>query len=265
MDGATPASNPRAARRRRRRTLSGLGAALVLHALMLPALLFGPTRPPPPPEPPPIEVALVEPAPPAPTVAPPAPQTGGGADAPKTPAPRRRLAAAPPQRVIRDPEPSEVAPRLVPPLTEPAVSDAELASAATAGSEAAGDGGDGGEGGGSGAGGGGRCDMVGRLQRALRDDLRVRTAVAQASRAPGFAGRPLVVWNGDWVRHGLEEGKGLASVRQAIAVEVAFAPKPCRSQSMHGLVLLSLSDTPGAARIVLGSGAWRWSDLLLTP
>ena len=75
-------------------------------------------------------------------------------------------------------------------------------------------------------------------------------------------GKPIVLWNGDWVQRGGEEGKGLAGVRQAIAVEVAFAPQPCRVQAMHGLVLLSLNDAPGSARVVLGSSAWRWSDLL---
>jgi hypothetical protein len=104
--------------------------------------------------------------------------------------------------------------------------------------------------------------MVRRLQRALRDDARVRAAVTGVRRAPGFVGRPLVIWNGDWVRHGDEEGKGLASVRQAIAVEVAFAPKACRSQQMHGLVMLSLNDSGLTPRLVLGAGSWRWSDLV---
>jgi hypothetical protein len=255
----------------RRRRLAGGGTALVVHALILAAILLGPSPEPPAPEQPPIEVALVAPpAPPAPALAPPGPSAP--AAGPKTPVPKPpKHAAARPQpahEAIRKPEPSEVPPRFVPAAPpEVQVSEAELASAVTADSEAGGSGGigAGGEGSGSGAGGGERCDMVARLQRALRGDWRVQAAVAGARRAPGSVGRPLVVWNGDWVRHGEEEGKGLASVRQAIAVEVAFAPKACRAQAMHGLVLLSLNDAPGSARLVLGAGAWRWSDLLLTP
>jgi hypothetical protein len=137
------------------------------------------------------------------------------------------------------------------------VSAAELASALTAEGEGAG-GGMGQGGGGSGHGHG--CGTVRRLQAALRSDARARAAAAEASRTPGG---PILVWNGDWVRRGSEDGKGLAGVRQAIAVEVAFSPKACREQPMHGLVLLSLADTPGAPKIVLGQGGpWRWSDLL---
>jgi len=31
---------------------------------------------------------------------------------------------------------------------------------------------------------------------------------------------------------------------------------------VHGIVLISLADGPGSARLALGSGVWRWSDLL---
>ena len=253
--------------------------ALGVHALVLSAVLLAPTPGPREPEPPPIEVALVDPlTPPAPPALEPkpvqaAPETP--AAAPKSPRlapkPVKHVTArrTPPQRLVSAPQPSEVPPRFVPitpPETETQVSAAELAQATTAESEASGGAEDGagasGAGDGLGGDGGGRCDMVAHLQRALRGDPRVRAAVVGAHRAPGFVGRPLVVWNGDWVRHGDEEGKGLASVRQAIAVEVAFAPKPCRAQAMHGLVVLSLNDGPGGARVVLGAGAWRWSDLL---
>jgi hypothetical protein len=101
--------------------------------------------------------------------------------------------------------------------------------------------------------------MVRRLQNALRSDFRVRAAMAGAGSSGGGA---ILVWNGDWVQSSGEDGKGLASVRQAIAVEVAFAPEACRRQSMHGLVLIALNDGPGSTRLALGGGDWRWSDLL---
>ena len=69
-----------------------------------------------------------------------------------------------------------------------------------------------------------------------------------------------MVWNGDWVRNGDQDGKGLSAVREAISWEVAFAPEACRKQQMHGLILLSLGD--GGTRFAVGGGTWRWSDLL---
>jgi hypothetical protein len=279
VDAQRPQSGRAARRRRRDRTVATIGT-LAGHALVLLVVLASWGRPPiAPPEPPAMEVTLVTP-PPAPVVIAPAAEpapapSSAKAAGPKTPTPPKPAKVQPPptpKRIVKVVEPSEVPPRIVPPepappLTEPSVTSAQLASATTADTEAAGDAGLGagnGEGSGSGGGGagaGGRCDMVRRLQRALRDDASVRSAIARAHRAPGFEGRPLVVWNGDWVQHGEEEGKGLASLRQAIAVEVGFAPKACRSQAMRGLVMLSLNDGRGT-RVVLGAGAWRWSDLL---
>lgn len=69
-----------------------------------------------------------------------------------------------------------------------------------------------------------------------------------------------MLWNGDWVRSGVQDGKGLAVVREAVMWELAFAPEACRNKRMRGLVLLSLSD--GNTRFAIGAGDWRWSDLL---
>jgi hypothetical protein len=91
----------------------------------------------------------------------------------------------------------------------------------------------------------------------LRRDRLVQSAAAAAHR-----GRPILVWNGDWVRHGVQEGAGLAAVREAILWEVGFAPAACKAERVEGLVLISLADRPGAPRLVVGKGAWRWSDLL---
>lgn len=107
-------------------------------------------------------------------------------------------------------------------------------------------------------GGGGPCDMARRIQTALRKDPLVIAAVAASG------GKALLVWNGDWVQGNREDGKGLAAVREAILWEVGFAPPECRAQPVRGLVLMSLGERGGSAKLALGTGAWRWSDLLAT-
>lgn len=199
-------------------------------------------------------VQLVDPIPPPP---PPAPVEAHKPDVPKAkpskakPAPPKRAVLAarppktpPPRNVVTVPAAKTAA--LEAPME---VSDAELAGAGNADSGPAG-----------GAGGaGGSCNMTRRLQAALRKDPQVRAAVAEAHR-----GRALMVWNGAWVRHPGQEGAGLAAVREAIQWEVAFAPEACRKTPVRGLVVLSLNDGPGAARLAVGAGEWRWSDMLFS-
>jgi hypothetical protein len=155
--------------------------------------------------------------------------------------------------VVARPKPAP--PQVVPvPAAEKAsygfteMSEGELAGAATADS--------GGGGGGAGAG----CNMTRRLQAALRKDRQAQAAMAEAHR-----GRPILMWNGDWVRHPSQEGAGLAAVREAILWEVGFAPEACKHETVRGLVVISMNDGAGAARLVVGQGQWRWSDLLFTP
>lgn len=237
-----------------------MAAALAVHGLLLLAVVqITPTirqhfvtpavpvilasRPrlqPPPPPPPKPEPETKAPAPKGPPRASPPPPPAAAAP------PRPHLVAAPDARPVPPRAPVQAA--------GPNLSDSEIAGAVTA---ASGDGS--GEGGGGSGGHAQGCDMIRRLQRVLRADHQVQAAVAHAQ-PPGS--RPLVVWRGDWIQSSGEEGKGLAGLRQAISMEVAFAPEACRAEPVRGVVLLSLSDGPGAARIALGSGTWRWSDLL---
>lgn len=101
------------------------------------------------------------------------------------------------------------------------------------------------------------CNMLLRLQTALRRDRRVLVAVTDAGREGA-----LMVWRGAWVRHPGQEGDGLAAVREAILWEVGFAPPACRREPMRGMVVVTLSDAPGAVRLALGDADWRWQDLL---
>jgi len=142
--------------------------------------------------------------------------------------------------LLRPVAPAAVPVTIIMPDNSDLLSDSQIAGAASAGE----------------GGGGGGCDLAQAVQRALRRDPQVHTAVEGANRL----GKAVMMWNGDWVRSGGQDGKGLSVVRQAIVWEVAFSPEACRNERVHGLVLLSLQD--GATRFAIGSGDWRWSDLL---
>lgn len=103
--------------------------------------------------------------------------------------------------------------------------------------------------------------MIRRVQDALRGNPGVVASARRAQAQLPPDRRALLVWDGDWVLNPGEAGRGLAGLRQAIAVEIAFAPTECRRQAEQGLVLLTLADGPGAPRLALGAGSWRWSDL----
>lgn len=220
-----------------------------------------------PPDPPPLMATLIPP----PRLPPPKP---ADTPAPAAPAASTPAAAAPtppkptpprPATTVLKPRPARTPPPEIEPLpagptgpTEPSVilGEAALAGATLAGSGQ-------GAGGGDGAGGGGgQCDMVRRLQDALRSDAEVKAAVTQSHRALGPGGKAILVWDGEWLRSPGQDGKGLAGVRQAIAMEIAFAPDACKARPMRGLVVISFNDSPGAPRLALGSGSWRWSELL---
>jgi hypothetical protein len=272
----------------RRRRLLAIAASVGVHGLLLAALLPVVADAPDVEPQPPVVVALTRPEPP---VAPPAPTPGaapgGGAPAekadkptpPKAPEPAAPLPAPKPVPAPVRHRPARTPPPSVPTVIAAAapastvgliavVGEAQLAGALTAGSgqgAGPGDGSGTGSGDGSGPGrgtGSGRCDMVERLQTVLRRDANIRAVAASAHSSLSGGRGALLVWNGDWLRNPGQEGKGLAGLRQAIAVEVAFAPAACRNQTVDGLVLIRLGDAPGDPRLALGAGRWRWSDLL---
>jgi hypothetical protein len=200
----------------------------------------------PPPAAPPLVVPMeIVPPPPQSPVTPepakPSPAKAAPAKAP-TKAPAKKALARP------TPTPTRVAALPAGPIqgSDYGVSDSELSGAAVAG------------GGGSGTG-GATCDMAARLRDALRKDTLVRAAAAKAGAVGNHAIR---VWNGDWVQSTGDDGKGLQAAREAILWEVGFAPAACREQAVRGLIVITMNDAPGSAKIVLGKPAWRWSDVL---
>ena len=236
--------NPQPKRSNTTRLMSS-AVSVALHGALLYALLSY-VAPPAEPEPPPVVVTMVPPPVPAPTAEP----AAAAAPAEIRPPPQRAIVKAHPPPPDVKPVYARTAPVVA---VVDTISDALLAGALTAGT---GNGAGGGDGSGDGN---GACNMVRRMQAALRKDPLVRQAVAEARHGGAAA---LLVWNGDWVQSRGEEGKGLAAVRQAMVWEVAFAPPACRAQAVRGMVLITMNEGPGAGRVAFGEGSWRWSDLL---
>jgi hypothetical protein len=223
----------------RRGRLIGAALSVVGHLAAILALISALMPPPRPAEPIPMKVTLVDWPPPAPkatpvvVAAPTAVEPPAQVDHTPTVTPRAAVAVR-----VTTQAPAAVA--ASPGDAGDGLSDAQIAGAATAGAGPAGR----------------PCDMLQRLERALRNDPLVQAAVA------GSNTKAMLVWNGDWVRSNREDGKGLAAVREAIMWEVAFAPPACRAEPVRGLVLLSVNTAPGSVRLAIGSAEWRWSDLL---
>ena len=116
-------------------------------------------------------------------------------------------------------------------------------------------------GGAGGTGRGTRCDMAERLQALVRRDAAVQTLVRDVHRRLSAEGKAIHIWDGEWIQSRGEEGRGLAGLRQALAVEVAFAPRECRMQPVRGLVVLTLGDGPNDPKLALGTASWRWGEL----
>ena len=224
------------AERRRRRAL-GAVPSVAAHLAILAFILLLPK---------PLPVTTVEDAPITVSLIPgdkpsPAPKAEEEAPQPQpkpTPPQRHALVRREAKRAPAEAPPSGKDPK--PPQSGVELSASDLAGAASADA----------------GGGGGQCDLARQLQGALRKDPLVQAAVASSG------GKAIMVWNGDWVRSNGEDGKGLAAVREAMLWEIAFAPESCRTRPVHGLILLSMNTGAGATRLAVGTGVWRWSDLL---
>jgi hypothetical protein len=92
----------------------------------------------------------------------------------------------------------------------------------------------------------------------LQADAEVRSAVASIPREHRSISNGVMLWNGRWMNLGPSGGP----IRAAIRDFVLAAPERCREEAVSGPSLLAIESSPESTILVLGSGLWRWSDLL---
>jgi hypothetical protein len=110
------------------------------------------------------------------------------------------------------------------------------------------------------------CQMTEQVQARLADDPQVLLALAHIPRGARSVANALMLWDGAWVGSRQDDqAQALGVIRGVIVEAIATASPDCRALPVLGPRLLSIPDPSGATLLVVGSGAWRWDDLLATP
>jgi hypothetical protein len=110
---------------------------------------------------------------------------------------------------------------------------------------------------------GGTCDLTGLVQTALQSSKTVRDALPQIPRDKRSVANAIMLWKFSWLAD--EDNLGATTmmmIRDVIVGAVVAAPQPCREQSQSGPRLLILEGVEENVVLAVGSGQWRWQDLV---
>lgn len=114
---------------------------------------------------------------------------------------------------------------------------------------------------------GGGCGIEDAIKARMIAEPAIQSALAAVPRDSRSVANAIQLWDGAWIPALAPEGElALVAVRAAIAEVIAEAPTRCRDQDILGPRFLIVAEPGGSTTVlVLGSGLWRWSDLVPTP
>ena len=76
----------------------------------------------------------------------------------------------------------------------------------------------------------------------------------------------VMLWNGEWLDQGaMPGGRDAGALRRVVEQVVADAPVDCREVEAIGPVFIPIPERDHTVMIVIGSGTWRWAQLLASP
>lgn len=180
----------------------------------------------------------------------------GEALAPSPRPPATSSASAPPPRSeppVTPPEPTEIEPRFVDvsmslplegerdPLADPVALSVAAASSGASGQT---------------------CLLTAWLQQALQADPQVRAALAGIPKPARSVANAIMLWDGGWVGPRLSASAGVTAIRMAVIAGIRSAPAACQAQVVRGPELIMLTEGGESTILAIGSGEWRWGDLL---
>lgn len=111
---------------------------------------------------------------------------------------------------------------------------------------------------------GGDCPLAASVRQVLEQNVEARTALARIPPPSRSVANAVMLWDGEWIAAERVGGPAaLSAVRKAIAEALDRSSAECRARIEPGPVFLIVNGAPETIVLALGSGAWRWSDLLV--
>ena len=91
----------------------------------------------------------------------------------------------------------------------------------------------------------------------------VHASLSQVPREARSVANAIMLWDGRWMEASDLGGSTIADpIRAAIIEQVRFESPACRDMPIRGPRFITLVATPANIVLAMGSGEWRWSDLL---
>jgi hypothetical protein len=110
------------------------------------------------------------------------------------------------------------------------------------------------------------CDVAETLARAFSQNDFVKAELARIGPQSRSISNAIMFWDGSWVDlPGNAPADAVATLRRAIVQGVEAAPAECRAEDVIGPRFIFVSGEGPTMMLVLGSGAWRWEQLLAEP
>ena len=107
------------------------------------------------------------------------------------------------------------------------------------------------------------CDFTGALQAALQASPQVLDELSHIPREGRSVANAIMLWDGRWAPLQTPGYSVMTDpLRQTILASILSLPATCQREPIAGPRLLIIADPQGATVIAVGSGDWRWVDLL---
>lgn len=107
------------------------------------------------------------------------------------------------------------------------------------------------------------CAIADDIQTALAESPAVASAVDRIPATARSVSNALLLWDGGWAMAGTIGGPmALDPIRAVVQAQIRAAPAVCQQEDITGPRLMLVQRAAGAVVLAIGSGIWRWEQLL---